>query len=115
MLQLKGTAYDFINRFDKLDTLSFDIVYADKPLSCELRSYNMKDEYSRRVTISLNFAVTEKENEYFTKQHIEYISIEVDTELNSIRIKDIDFDRYKTKHEQMIEEFIIALYKNTEK
>lgn len=40
--------------------------------------------------------------------------LEVDTELNSIKIKDIDFDRYKTKHEQMIEEFIIALYKNTE-
>lgn len=114
MLQLKGTAYDFINRFDKLKQLNFDIVYADKPLSCELRSYNMKDEYSRRVTISLNFAETETENEYFAKQQFSYISIEVDTELNSIRIKDIDFDRYKIKHEQMIEEFIIALYKNTE-
>lgn len=57
MLQLKGTVYDFINRFDKLKQLSFDIVYADKPLSCELRSYNMKDEYSRRVTISLNFTI----------------------------------------------------------
>ena len=89
-------------------------MYADKPLLCELRSYNIKDEYSHRVTISLRFAVTEKENEYFAKQHIEYIFIEVDIELNSIKIKDIDFDRYKVKHEQMIEEFIIALYKNTE-
>lgn len=113
MLQLKGTAYDFIIRFNKLKQLNFDIVYADKPLSCELRSYNMKDEYFRRVTISLNFAEIETENEYFAKQQFSYISIEVDTELNSITIKDIDFDRYKTKHEQMIEEFIIALYKNT--
>ena len=105
MLYLKNMpAYEFLDKFFKLDNLKFDTIYDDKLYNYNVASYNDKDG---NITV-LNLSLLEKRDENSNWADIQYKYLFLEFYLNNDLIKFSD-DTSDNKTKQIVKDFIDAV------
>lgn len=107
MLYLKNMpAYEFLDKFFKLDNLSFDTVYNDKVYNYNVASYNDKEK-DGNIT-ALNLTLLEKKDENSNWADIQYKYLFLEFYLNNDLIKFSD-DTSSNKTKQIVKDFVDAV------
>lgn len=107
MLYLKNMpAYEFLEKFFKLDNLSFDTIYNDKVYNYNVASYNDKEKDGNITALSLT--LLEKRNENSNWSDIQYKYLFLEFYLNNDLIKFSD-DASDNKTKQIVKDFVDAV------
>ena len=76
MLYLKNMpAYEFLDKFFKLDNLSFDTIYDDKVYSYNVASYNNKEKDGNITVLNLSLLEKRDEDSNWVTKLLRYIYI----------------------------------------
>lgn len=107
MLYLKNMlAYEFLDKFFKLDNLKFDTIYDDKLYNYNVASYNDKEKDGNIIVLSLT--LLEKKDENSNWADIQYKYLFLDFYLNNDLIKFSD-DTSDNKTKQIVKDFVDAV------
>lgn len=107
MLFLKNMPADeFLDKFFKLDNLSFDTIYDDKVYNYNVASYNDKEKDGN--VIALNLTLLEKKDENVNWSDIQYKYLFLEFYLNNDLIKFSD-DISDNKTKQIVKDFVDAV------
>ena len=76
MLYLKNMpAYEFLDKFFKLDNLKFDTIYDDKVYNYNVASYNDKEKDGNITVLNLSLLEKRDENSNWVTKLLRYIYI----------------------------------------
>lgn len=107
MLFLKNMPADeFLDKFFKLDNLSFDTIYDNKVYNYNVASYNDKEKDGNIVVLSLTLLEKKDENNNWSDIQYKYLFLEF--YLNNDLIKFSD-DASDNKTKQIIKDFVDAV------
>ena len=99
-------ADEFLDKFFKLDNLSFDTVYDDKVYNYNVASYNDKEK-DGNITV-LNLSLLEKQDENSSWADVQYKYLFLEFYLNNDLIKFSD-DTSDNKTKQIVKDFVDAV------
>lgn len=107
MLYLKNmSAHEFLDKFFKLNNLSFDTIYDDKLYNYNVTSYNDKEK-DGNITV-LNLSLLEKRDENSNWADIQYKYLFLEFYFNNDLIKFSD-DTSDNKTKQIVKDFVDAV------